>query len=97
MVGAEVDSGLAEVRAADERLEAARATLSSGRSWFRAATLDFAAGLADGRDLVEAYAGYVESQAAFAQAMYAVRVALGHLDLVTGDLPVSGNPACTLH
>jgi outer membrane protein TolC len=96
LLTAEVASVLAEARAAQERMEAARSTLNAGRSWFRAATLDFAADLAEGRDLVEAYAGYVESQAAFAQATYEARVARAHLDLVTGALPVLGEPPCTL-
>ena len=96
LLRSEVASVLAEARAALERMEAARSTLSAGRSWFRAATLDFAADLAEGRDLVEAYAGYVESQAAFAQATYEARVARAHLDLVTGALPVLSEPPCTL-
>jgi outer membrane protein TolC len=96
LVIAEVNGALADLRAAADRLEAARGTSSSGKSWFRAASLDFSAGLIDPRDLVEAYAGYVESQVWLAQASYDVLVARSRLALVTGALPVAGEPRCDL-
>ena len=96
LVEAEVNAGLADLHAAVERLEAARATVSAGRSWFRAAGLDFAVGLADARDSIDAYAGYVESQSWLAQATYEVLVARGRLDLVTGAPPAPGEATCEL-
>lgn len=96
LVTAQSDAVLADLHAAADRLVAARSTLSSGRSWFRAAGLDFAAGVIDPRDLLDAYTGYVESQAWFAKASYDVLVARARLALVTGELPRKGEPLCDL-
>lgn len=96
LVGAEVDAALADLRAAGDRLAAARATLSSGKSWFRAAGLDFSAGLIEPRELIDAYTGYVESQVWYAQAAYDVLVARGRLSLATAELPRQGEPTCDL-
>jgi len=96
LILAQSDGVLADLRAAADRLEAARGTLSSGRSWFRAAGLDFAAGVGEAKDVLDAYQGYVESQAWFAQAAYDVLVARARLALVTGALPREGSAACEL-
>ncbi len=96
LVDAQVDGALAEVRSAAERLAAARATLGSGKSWFRAASLDFSAGLVDPRDLLDAYSGYVESQAWLAQAVYDLLGARARLAQATGELPKEGVPECEL-
>jgi len=96
LVLSQSDGVLADLRAATERLAAARSTLASGRSWFRAAGLDFAAGLVEAKDLLDAYTGYVQSQAGFAQAAYDLIVARARLALVTGELPREGSAACEL-
>jgi len=96
LVAAEVDAALADLRSAEGRLAAARATLSSGKSWFRAAGLDFSAGLTEPRDIIDAYTGYVESQVWYTQAAYDLLVARGRLALATGELPRQGEPTCDL-
>lgn len=96
LADAQVDGALADLRSAGDRLAAARATLSSGKSWFRAAGLDFSAGLIEPRDLLDAYAGYVESQAWLAQAVYDVLGARARLAAATGELPRGGEPRCEL-
>jgi outer membrane protein TolC len=96
LVDAQVGGALADIRGAADRLSAARATLGSGKSWFRAAGLDFSAGLVEARDLLDAYAGYVESQAWLAQAVHDLLAARARLAQATGELPKGGEQRCEL-
>ncbi|HTP27731.1 MAG TPA: TolC family protein, partial [Anaeromyxobacteraceae bacterium] len=68
LVQFQVESALAELRAAEARSAATRTALNSARSLYRSAGLDFSAGLVDAKDLIEAYATYAENQGSAAQA-----------------------------
>ncbi len=92
LVQVQVDGALAELRAAREKLLAGRATLDSGKALFRATGLDFASGLLEARTLIEAYALYVESQVAAAQAEYELLVARARLAQAVGEKPKRGVP-----
>ena len=96
LVDFQVDGALADLRAAADKLDAARATEGSGRAWFRAAGLDFAAGLTEAKDLLEAYAGYAESQGWLAQATYDLLAARAGLDQATGTLVPRREATCAL-
>jgi outer membrane protein TolC len=97
LVQAEVDQALAEVTAAFEKERAAKASLGAGKAWFRSTQLNFGMGLASGRDLIEAYTGYVQSQVDMAQAQFELTVARTHLDQVTGTLaPARGAVSCSV-
>ncbi len=87
---------LADLQAAVDRRAATQAALSAGRSWFRSAGLNFGAGVADARGLVEAYTGYAKSQVDGAQATYELLLARGHLDQVMGRSLASGEATCVL-
>ena len=91
LVQVQVDSALAEVRAARERTTATTAALGSGKSLFRSVGLDFSAGLTDAKTLIEAYGVYVESQVTAAQASYDLIVARARLAQATGEAPRKGN------
>jgi outer membrane protein TolC len=91
LVEVQVESGVAEVKAARERFLAARASLGSGKSLFRSVGLDFTAGLTDAKTLIDAYALYVESQVQAAQAAYDLVLARARLAQVAGEPPVKGN------
>ena len=96
LVAQQVEAAVAEVRAARERLLAAMAALSSGKSWFRSAGLDFEAGVGEPKDVLEAYAGYIELQVDQQQAAYDLVVTRAKLDQVTGVPPRAGTPPpCT--
>jgi outer membrane protein TolC len=90
LVQVQIDSALAELRAAGARQGAAQAALGSGRSLFRSAGLDFAAGVIDAKSLIEAYRDYVESQIAAAQAAYDLLVSRARLAQVVGEPPRKG-------
>jgi multidrug efflux system outer membrane protein len=96
LIQTQVESAVAEVRAAATRAKARSDGLSAGRSWFRAATLDFSAGVLDAHDLLAAYRGYVESQVAQAQSVYELIVARASLDRVTAKPLSRGEPQCYL-
>ncbi len=91
LVQVQVDSALADLRAARARLVAARAALGSGKSLFRSVGLDFAAGLIEARDLIESYTMYVESQVGAAQAAYDFVVSEARLAQVAGEPPRKGS------
>lgn len=95
LVEQQVEAAVAEVRAARERLTAAMAALTSGKSWFRSAGLDFEAGVGEPKDVLEAYAGYVELQVDQQQAAYDLLVTRARLDQVTGVPPRAGPSPCT--
>ncbi|BDG10370.1 RND transporter [Anaeromyxobacter paludicola] len=94
LVTVQVESAVADVVQARERLSAARAALSSGKSWFRSAGLDFEAGVAEPKELLDAYAGYVETQVEQVQAAYDLLVARAKLDQVAGVSPRKGTDPC---
>jgi outer membrane protein, multidrug efflux system len=89
LIQTQVDSAVADVRAATTRAQATREGLAAGRSWFRSATLDFSAGVLDAHDLLAAYRGYVESQVAQAQSVYDLLVARARYEQIAA-LPLGG-------
>jgi outer membrane protein TolC len=92
LVEAQVEGGVAEVRATRARLLAARDAVGAGRALFRAVGLDFAAGLIEAKTLLESYALSVESQIAVAQAAYDLKLARARLAQATGEPPKTGRP-----
>ena len=95
LVQVQVDTALADLKAADARLAAARAALGSGRALFRSVGLDFSAGLIEARVLIESYALYVETQFAAARSAYDLLVARARLARAVGE-PPRGGAACEL-
>src|SRR5262249_6561312 len=96
LIEVQTEQALADLRAASEKHTATQAALSAGRSWFRSAGLNFGFGVTDTRGLIDAYTGYVKSQADSAQATYELLLARGHLDQVTGRPLISGESTCVL-
>jgi outer membrane protein TolC len=96
LISVQTEQALADLRAASEKQSAAQSALSAGRSWFRSAGLNFAVGVTDARSLIDAYAGYVKTQADSAQATYELLFARGRLDQVTGKPLIAGESTCTL-
>jgi len=94
LVAQQVEAAVAEVREARERLAAAMSALSSGRSWFRSAGLDFEAGVGEPKDVLEAYAGYIELQVDQQRAAYDLIVTRAKLDQVTGVPTRTGPSPC---
>ena len=83
----EVETAIADLKAAITKREAAAKAVAAGRSWFRSATLNFGVGVGDGRDLIDAYRGYAEAQYGDAQATFDLLAAQSRLDQVTGRMP----------
>jgi outer membrane protein TolC len=83
----EVETAVADLNAAIAKRGAAAKAVASGRSWFRSATLNFGVGVADARDLIDAYRGYSEAQLGDAQATYDLLVADSRLRQVIGRMP----------
>jgi outer membrane protein, multidrug efflux system len=96
LVQAQVEGAVADLGAAVERFEAAKGAVKTAKTWFRSASLDFAAGVAEAKDLIEAYGAYIESQVSQAQATYELLVVRARLDQVTGARPVKRAASCTL-
>jgi outer membrane protein TolC len=97
LVSVEVEQAIADLEAARTKNSAARAALSAGKSWFRSAGLNFTAGVADAKALIDAYTGYVKTQIDQLQSTYEYLVAEGRLEQVMGKAPShSGAPTCTL-
>jgi outer membrane protein TolC len=96
LVSVQTEQALADLRAASEKQAAAQSALSAGRSWFRSAGLNFGLGVTDARSLIDAYAGYVKTQADSAQATYELLLARGRLDQVTGKRLIAGESTCAL-
>jgi outer membrane protein TolC len=94
LVTVQVEGARIEAAAARERLIAAQSALGAGKSWFRAAALNFGLGVADAKALIDAYLGYVESQVGLATANYDVLVAVARLDQVTGTPLAHGDNPC---
>jgi outer membrane protein TolC len=90
LVQVQVESALAELKAARARFAAAKSSFGSGRALFRSAGLDFAAGLIEAKALTDAYALYVESQLTAAQAAYDLVLARARLAQAAGELPRKG-------
>ena len=90
LVSVQVDSALAELKAAQTRYTASQAALGSGKALFRSTGLDFSVGLIDAKYLLDSYAAYVESQIAAAQSAYDLLVARARLAQVTGEPPRKG-------
>ncbi|OFX19366.1 MAG: hypothetical protein A2V77_19225 [Anaeromyxobacter sp. RBG_16_69_14] len=96
LVGQQVQAAVGDVAAARERLLASVAGLASGKSWFRSAGLDFEAGVGEPKDLLEAYAGYIQLQVEQQQAAYELVVTRAKLAQVTGVPPrTNAVPPCT--
>lgn len=83
----EVETAAADLNAAITKREASAKAVAAGRSWFRSATLNFGVGVADGRDLIDAYRGYAEAQYGDAQAIFDLLSAQARLEQVTGRVP----------
>jgi outer membrane protein TolC len=96
LIKVQTEQALADLRAASEKQAATQSALSAGRSWFRSAGLNFGVGVTDARGLIDAYAGYIQTQGNSAQAIYEVLLARGRLDQVTGKRLVAGESSCTL-
>jgi multidrug efflux system outer membrane protein len=82
----EVETAAADLNAAITKREASAKAVAAGRSWFRSATLNFGVGVADARDLIDAYRGYAEAQYGDAQATFDLLAAQARLEQVTGKM-----------
>lgn len=82
----EVETAAADLSAAITKREASAKAVAAGRSWFRSATLNFGVGVADARDLIDAYRGYAEAQYGDAQATFDLLAAEARLEQVTGKM-----------
>ena len=87
LVEVQVRSAVSELKAARARFVAARAAFGAARSLYRTAGLDFAAGLAETNDLIDAYKQYVENQVTAAQAAYDLLLARARLSQAAGEPP----------
>jgi outer membrane protein TolC len=96
LVDLQTEQALAEFAAAASKQSAAQAALSAGRSWFRSAGLNFGAGVADAKSLVEAYTGYVKTQVDNAQANYELLLSQARVDQVMGRPLAKGESTCKL-
>lgn len=94
LVAQQVDAAVSEVAAARERLAAANQAFGSGKQWFRSAGLDFQAGLGEPKDVLEAYASYIQLQVDQQQAAYDLVVARAKLDQASGIAPRVGPNPC---
>jgi outer membrane protein, multidrug efflux system len=92
----EVETAVAELNAAITKREAAAKAVAAGRSWFRSATLNFGVGVADARDLIDAYRGYAEAQYGDAQATFDLLAAQARLAQVTGRVPPTPELNCQM-
>src|SRR5262249_15490832 len=92
----EVETAAADLNAAITKREASAKAVAAGRSWFRSATLNFGVGVADGRDLIDAYRGYAEAQYGDAQATFDLLAAQARLDQVTGKMPPLAQLNCQM-
>ena len=96
LVAVQVESTLADLDASEARLAAAKTARVAARSWFRSATMNFGVGVVEAKELLEAYAGYIESQVTLAQSTYDVIVNRARIEQVTGASPKRGEPRCLL-
>ncbi len=96
LVEVQVESAIAEIKAVAERYEATKASMQTSKTWFRSASLDFEAGVADAKDVLEAYAINLETQVDNATAAYDLIVARARFDQVTGAAPLRVQPSCEL-
>lgn len=96
LVEVQVESAVADVRAAAERYEASKTAVQTAKSWFRSAGLDFEAGVADAKDVLEAYGAYVENQVEQATATFELVMARARFEQITGAAPVRRQAACDL-
>ena len=92
----EVETAAADLSAAITKREASAKAVAAGRSWFRSATLNFAVGVGDGRDLIDAYRGYAEAQHGDAQATFDLLAAQARLEQVTGKMPPTPELNCQM-
>ena len=92
----EVETAAADLNAAITKREASARAVAAGRSWFRSATLNFAVGVGDGRDLIDAYRGYAEAQYGDAQATFDLLAAQARLEQVTGKMPPTPELNCQM-
>lgn len=97
LVNTQVDTAVAELRAARDRLVAAKASRDAGRSLFRSASLDFGVGLLEARDLLSSYREYIENQVSLAYAAYDLVVARAQLEQTRGERPERGTATCELY
>ncbi len=94
-VDLQVEEAHADLVAAIAKRKAVRAALAAGKSWFRSAGLNFAIGVGEAKDVVDAYTGYSQSQYDDAQATYDVLVAQGRLNQVLGRGDAPGPAPCS--
>lgn len=92
----EVETAAADLTAAITKREASAKAVAAGRSWFRSATLNFGVGVADARDLIDAYRGYAEAQYGDAQATFDLLAAEARLEQVTGRMPPTPELNCQM-
>jgi outer membrane protein, multidrug efflux system len=90
----QVEQAHADLVHALAKRKAARSALTAGKSWFRSAGLNFAVGVGEAKDLVDAYTGFVKTQYNEAQATYDLLVAQGRLDQVLGRGAPPGPQPC---
>jgi outer membrane protein len=94
LVDLQVEDAHSDLVAAIAKLKAVRSALAAGKSWFRSAGLNFAIGVGETKDVVDAYTGYSQSQYDDAQATYDVLVAEGRLNQVLGRGDAPGPAPC---
>jgi outer membrane protein TolC len=94
LVDLQVEDAHSDLVSAIAKRKAVRAALAAGKSWFRSAGLNFAVGVGEAKDVVDAYTGYSQSQYDDAQATYDVLVAQGRLNQVLGRGEPPGPPPC---
>ena len=92
----EVETAAADLTAAITKREASAKAVAMSRSWFRSATLNFGVGVADARDLIDAYRGYAEAQYGDAQATFDLLAAEARLEQVTGRMPPTPELNCQM-
>lgn len=95
-VDLQVEDAHADLVAAIAKRKAVRSGLAAGRSWFRSAGLNFAVGVGEAKDVIDAYKGYAQSQYDDAVATYDVLVAQGRLNEVLGRGDAPGPAPCLL-
>jgi outer membrane protein TolC len=94
LVEVQVENAIADLKAISERYQASQNALQTAKSWFRSAGLDFEAGVAEAKDVLESYGAYVENQVEYATATYELIMARARLDQITGAAPVRRQPSC---
>lgn len=83
-VEAQVKKAFFDAKRAADSLGSAKDARKAGKAWFTSATMDFSVGLADVKDLVDAYGSYVKSDTEYLKSVYELDIAVAELMLVSG-------------